>query len=129
MSRSANRRTTAGDKQAEQEGAQEGGADTFWILSVLPAPRFWAIKVEKPLPEVLDRHVGKGIDFNCGGKGGHDRDAEAVDQSLDHKDAKIHYRLLDAGKEGILKKLFLRAGDQNAGFSAGYGAGESLRMV
>lgn len=60
----------------------------------------------KTVAEVLNRHVGKGIDFNCGGKGGHDRDAEAVDQSLDHKDAKIHYRLLDAGQEGILKKFF-----------------------
>lgn len=95
-----------GDKQAEQEGAQEGGADTFLDPVSFAGTQVLGDKGGKTVAEVLDRHVGKGIDFNCGGKGGHDRDAEAVDQSLDHKDAKIHYRLLDAGQEGILKKFF-----------------------
>lgn len=95
-----------GDKQAEQEGTQEGGADAFLDPVGFAGAQVLGDEGGKTVAEVLNRHVGKGINFNCGGKGGHDRDAEAVDQSLNHKDAKIHYGLLDAGQKGILEKLF-----------------------
>ena len=86
-----------GDKEAEQEGTQKGGADAFLDPVGFAGAQVLGDEGGKAVAEVLNGHVGKGIDFNCGGKGGHDRDAEAVDQSLNHKDAKIHYGLLDAG--------------------------------
>ena len=51
--------------------------------------------------ELLDyRHIGKGIDLYSGGKGGHHNGTEAVDQSLHHKNAEVHDRLLHAGQRG-----------------------------
>lgn len=95
-----------GDKQAEQERTQEGGAYALLDPVGFAGAQVLGDEGGKTVAEVLNRHVGKGINFNCGGKGGHDCDAEAVDQSLNHKDAKIHYGLLDAGQKGILEKLF-----------------------
>ena len=54
----------------------------------------------KSIAEVLYRHIGKGVDFHSGGKGGHHNGAEAVDKSLYHKNAEVHDRLLHAGQRG-----------------------------
>ncbi len=50
--------------------------------------------------EILHRHVGEGVNFHRGGKSRHHHGAEAVDQPLDHEDAQVHDRLLDAGQDG-----------------------------
>lgn len=69
------------------------------MRSDFSAPKFWATKVEKAVAEVLHRHVGEGVDLDCGSKGCHDDSAEAVDQSLDHQDTEVHNRLLQAGQQ------------------------------
>ena len=56
--------------------------------------------------KILHRKIGEGIYLNSGGKGCHDRRAEAVDEPLNEKDAEIHDGLLQAGEEGKIPELF-----------------------
>ena len=52
----------------------------------------------KCVSEVLHRHIGNGVDFYRYRKCRHNSRTEAVDKSLYHQYAEIHYRLLKAGK-------------------------------
>ena len=52
------------------------------------------------IAEILHRHIGKGINLYGSGKGCHNNRAEAVDESLYHKDTEIHDRLLNTGQSG-----------------------------
>lgn len=54
-------------------------------------------KNRKGVAEILDGQIGEGVYFYCGGKGGHCGAAEAVYQSLNCQNPKIHYGLLDTG--------------------------------
>ena len=70
------------------------------IHTALFSPVILCDKGGKCVAEVLHRHIGKGVDFYSGGKGGHHNGAEAVDKPLHHKDAEVHDRLLHAGQRG-----------------------------
>ena len=84
-----------GDEQAEDRGGQNGASDA--VADSLPLLRAEVLgdKGGKGVAEVLDRHIGEGVDLHRGGKGRHDRRAEGVDPALDHQNAEIHHRLLD----------------------------------
>ena len=56
-------------------------------------------KGRKGIAKVLYGHVRECINFDCGGKGGHNGRTEAVDKPLYHENAEIHDGLLDAGQE------------------------------
>ena len=91
-----------GNKQAKQNGNRHSRTDSctdpvFFSCSVI-----LSYKGGKCISKVLNRHIGKGIDLYRCGKGSHHHRSEAVYQSLYHKDAKIHHRLLDTGKKGKL---------------------------
>ena len=59
----------------------------------------------KGIAKILHGHVGEGIDFDCCGERGHNRDAEAVYQALHHENSEVHDGLLKAGEERILQNL------------------------
>ena len=58
-------------------------------------------KQGKGIAKFLHRHVCQRIDFDRGGKSCHDRSTEAVYQSLDHQDTKVHNGLLQTGEKGV----------------------------
>ena len=75
---------------------------------------WFVIGLNRGVAEVLHRHIGKGVDFHSGGKGGHHNGAEAVDQSLYHKDTEVHDRLLHAGQRGEGDDLLNTSAPQTA---------------
>ena len=72
----------------------------FRMRSSLPRAVVLGDEGGEGVAEVLDRQIGEGVDLHPGGEGRHHRVPEAVDQTLDHEDAQVHHRLLDAGEEG-----------------------------
>ena len=101
-----------GDDNAENQGGGHGPFQARLDALPLSGPVVLGNEGGEGVSEILDGHVGEGVDFHGGGESGHDRWAEAVDQSLDHENPQIHHRLLDAGEDGkasdFLKRLELK---------------------
>ena len=64
------------------------------------------------ISKILNRKIGKRIDFHSSSKGSHDSVPEAVYQTLDHKNSKIHYGLLYTGHgrktDDLLQNLLVK---------------------
>ena len=88
------------DRQAEYQGNSGCAADSEANPAGLPSAIVLGYKGRKGVSKILNRHIGEGVDFYCCGKGGHDGGAKLIDQPLHHQNAKIHNRLLRAGKKG-----------------------------
>ena len=71
----------------------------------LLGPEVLGHKGGEGVAEVLDGHVGQGVDLHRHGEGGHHRGAEAVHQPLDQEDAEVHHRLLQAGEARQAQQL------------------------
>ena len=84
-----------GNQQAKCGGCQNGNAgsfaDAFCLFCSVVLGDEQGIGVSK----FLRRHIGDGVDLHSGGKGGHDGGAKAVEQTLNHQNAKVHNGLLN----------------------------------
>ena len=73
---------------------------------LLPAPRFWAIRVVVAWPMFCWGGVGKVVDAAGRGKGGHGVDAHSVDDGLDGDLAQLDGGLLHGAGPAVTDGLF-----------------------
>ncbi len=99
-----------GDGEGEQHHAPGGGAYSFFDPLRLFCPVVLGDKGGEGVAEILQGHVGKGVDLYGCREGCHNDAAEAVDKSLHHQDAQIHHRLLQAGQDGGVCDLLYGGG-------------------
>lgn len=99
-----------GQKPEQQRGKRAVGEDGHYRIADSPADSFFLArsgilgdKGGKGVRVFLCRHIGEGINFHGCGKGGHNGGSEAVYKSLHDKNPKIHYGLLQAGQDGIIR--------------------------